>query len=65
MDHANLARGQPGARPLKIGIFWNDGMVEPHPPVRRGLRLLDDAVKKAGHKVSPVPGIASWGAAQL
>lgn len=50
--NAYLARGQPGAQPLKIGIVWNDGMVEPHPPIRLGLRLLADAVKKAGHKVS-------------
>jgi len=46
-----------GAKPLKIGIFWNDGNVEPHPPVRRGLKLLADAVKNAGHKVSDIPPI--------
>jgi amidase len=38
-------------RPLKIGVFWNDGSVEPHPPVRRGIKLLAEAVKNAGHKV--------------
>lgn len=46
-----IARGSSGSKPLKIGIVWNDGMVEPHPPVQRGLKLLADAVKKAGHKV--------------
>lgn len=53
--NAYLARGsKAGAKPLKIGVVWNDGMVEPHPPVRRGLRLLAEAVKNAGHKVSGV-----------
>lgn len=49
---AYSARGSgAGARPLKIGVLWNDGMVEPHPPVRRGLKLLAEAVKNAGHTV--------------
>ncbi|KAB5554879.1 amidase signature domain-containing protein [Coniochaeta sp. 2T2.1] len=39
------------ARPLKVGVFWNDGVVEPHPPVRRGLRLLAESIKNAGHKI--------------
>lgn len=39
-------------RPLKLGIFWNDGEVEPHPPIKRGLRMVVEAVRKAGHKVS-------------
>lgn len=51
---AYSARGsRAGARPLKIGVLWSDGLVEPHPPVRRGLKLLAKAVKNAGHKVSP------------
>ena len=40
-----------GGKPLKVGILWDDGNVEPHPPVRRGLKLLVDAVKNAGHTV--------------
>ncbi|OIW30790.1 amidase [Coniochaeta ligniaria NRRL 30616] len=49
---AYLARGSAaGAKPLKIGVVWNDGMVEPHPPVQRGLKLLAEAVKNAGHKI--------------
>lgn len=39
-------------RPLKIGILWTDGVVEPHPPIRRGLNLLAHAVKSAGHKLA-------------
>jgi len=41
-----------GKTPLKLGIFWSDGYVTPHPPVMRGLRLLANAVKESGHKVS-------------
>ncbi|KAK3331484.1 amidase signature domain-containing protein [Apodospora peruviana] len=41
-----LSRG-----PLKIGVFWTDGIVEPHPPIRRGVKILAEAVSKAGHKV--------------
>ena len=38
-------------RPLKLGILWNDGSVEPHPPVRRGLNMVVGAVRRAGHTV--------------
>jgi len=37
--------------PLKLGIYWTNGVVEPQPPIRRGLQMVVDAVKKAGHKV--------------
>lgn len=39
-------------KPLKLGIFWTDGVVTPHPPIQRGLRLVVDAVTEAGHKAS-------------
>ena len=42
---------QPSAKPLKLGILWNNGVVTPHPPVLRGLRMLAEAVQQAGHKV--------------
>lgn len=38
--------------PLKLGILWTDGVVTPQPPITRGLRLVVDAVKRAGHKAS-------------
>lgn len=41
-----------GERPLKMGVLWSDGMVGPHPPVLRGLHVVVDALRKAGHKVS-------------
>lgn len=36
---------------LKFGILYTDNIVTPHPPVARGLHALEDALKKAGHKV--------------
>lgn len=42
-------------RPLKLGILWTDGVVTPHPPISRGLRLIVDAVRRAGHQVSLFP----------
>lgn len=42
---------KPAAKPLKIGVLWTDGVVGPHPPVLRGLRMVHDALKSSGHKV--------------
>ncbi|TVY65140.1 Acetamidase [Fusarium oxysporum f. sp. cubense] len=39
-----------GERPLKMGVLWRDGMVGLHPPVPRGLKVVVEALKKAGHK---------------
>lgn len=46
-------RADPGnsASPLKLGILWTDGIVRPHPPIYRGLKMVAEAVKQAGHKV--------------
>jgi len=38
-------------RPLKIGVFWTDGVVAPQPPIRRGLSIVHDVLKSVGHKV--------------
>ncbi|KAI1384815.1 amidase [Hypoxylon trugodes] len=40
-----------GSAPLKLGVLWTDGVVNPHPPVARGLHMVIDAVRAAGHKV--------------
>ncbi|SCO89869.1 probable general amidase [Fusarium oxysporum] len=40
-----------GERPLKMGVLWRDGMVGLHSPVLRGLKVVVEALKKAGHKV--------------
>lgn len=37
--------------PLKLGIYWTNGVVGPHPPIDRGLRAVVDTLRKAGHKV--------------
>lgn len=48
------SRGQAKAdtAPLKLGVFWRDNVVEPHPPIQRGLKMLVEAVRAAGHTVS-------------
>ena len=39
--------------PLKLGILWTDGIVGPHPPIKRGLRMVVDAIRNVGHTVRP------------
>ncbi|KAF5693010.1 putative general amidase [Fusarium denticulatum] len=39
-----------GERPLKMGVLWCDEMVGLHAPVLRGLNVVVEALKKAGHK---------------
>lgn len=46
-----LSGVQSGEKLLKFGIFWTDGVVRPHPPVSRGLRMVVDVLRRAGHKV--------------
>lgn len=52
-----LARGEKGKgeeggkKGLKFGVLWKDDTVALHPPVARGLRIVVDAIQKAGHKV--------------
>jgi amidase len=38
-------------KPLKLGILFNDGFMTPHPPITRGLRILQKALVQAGHQV--------------
>ncbi|RKK80144.1 Acetamidase [Fusarium oxysporum] len=44
-------RPKPDGAPLKIGVFWSDGVVGPHPPVLRGLQMVHNALKNSGHKI--------------
>jgi hypothetical protein len=50
-----LSRSNPDGiathKPLKFGVLWTNGVVEPHPPIRRGLKMVAGSLKKAGHKV--------------
>jgi len=43
------AKGQSGGRPLKFGFYWRNSTLEPHPPVRRGLKIVAEALQRAGH----------------
>ncbi|CAI4212091.1 unnamed protein product [Parascedosporium putredinis] len=43
------AKGQSAGRPLKFGFFWRNSTLEPHPPVRRGLKIVAEALQRAGH----------------
>ncbi|TGO13701.1 hypothetical protein BTUL_0065g00420 [Botrytis tulipae] len=36
---------------LRFGIFWWDGMIHPHPPVTRALKMVVTALKNVGHEV--------------
>lgn len=38
-------------KPLKIAVQWWDGVVTPHPPMRRALKEVADACRKAGMTV--------------
>lgn len=37
--------------PLKLGIYWTDGVVGLHPPITRGLHTVIDTLRNAGHTV--------------
>ena len=45
------ADGSASGVPLKIGIYWTDGVVTPQPPVVRGLRIIRDLIQDLKHKV--------------
>jgi amidase len=36
---------------LKIGFLYNDGFMKPHPPILRGLRIVQEALAHTGHQV--------------
>jgi Asp-tRNA(Asn)/Glu-tRNA(Gln) amidotransferase A subunit family amidase len=45
----------PQDRPLRIGVLWHDGIVRPHPPITRALRLSTDCLKKHNIEVVDFP----------
>ncbi|KAG1747892.1 general amidase [Suillus paluster] len=49
-DEYNLADHGSG-KDLCFAIIWDDGVVVPHPPIRRSLEITKAALQKAGHKV--------------
>lgn len=36
---------------LKIGVMWNDGIIQPTPPIARALKEAADKLKAAGHEL--------------
>ncbi|KAG1841805.1 general amidase [Suillus subalutaceus] len=49
-DEYNLVDHGSG-KDLCFAIMWDDGVVVPHPPIRRSLEIAKAALQKAGHKV--------------
>ncbi|KAK7038032.1 amidase domain-containing protein [Favolaschia claudopus] len=45
IDHGNRAEK------LCFAIMWDNGLVAPHPPIRRGLEMTKKALLAAGHQV--------------
>ena len=45
----------PTGRPLRIGVLWHDGVVRPHPPITRALRLVTDKLKECNIEVVDFP----------
>ena len=39
------------SRPLTIGVIWDDGVVNIHPPIRRALESLISRLSAAGHEI--------------
>ncbi|OCL15205.1 amidase [Glonium stellatum] len=51
MPWRNIAELEVRNTSLCFAVFTNDEKVTPHPPVIRAIKMVVDAVKKAGHKV--------------
>jgi Asp-tRNA(Asn)/Glu-tRNA(Gln) amidotransferase A subunit family amidase len=39
-------------RPLKIGVLWHDGIVQPHPPITRALKAIVERLKDTDIEVA-------------
>jgi len=50
-EEYNLADHGSG-QDLCFAIMWDDGVVVPHPPIKRSLEITKAALEKAGHKGS-------------
>ena len=46
-----IEKSKKGSSSLTFGIIRNDGAFQPHPPVARGLAILEQSLKRLGHKV--------------
>ncbi|KAK3092146.1 hypothetical protein LTR53_019756, partial [Teratosphaeriaceae sp. CCFEE 6253] len=45
----------PPSHKLRIGIMATDGVVDPHPPIRRAISETAEKLKAAGHEVVDFP----------
>ena len=50
-DKRNTEGSTGDRKPLSFGLMQNDGVVTPHPPIARALRIVVKAVQEAGHEV--------------
>ena len=63
--HGNLSDGRclaehgEGGR-MCFAIMWDNGVVRPHPPVRRAMELTKKALEAAGHVGARRRRFASW-----
>ena len=46
-----IERSRGGSSELAFGIMHHDGLVRPHPPVERAMRMVERTLKRLGHKV--------------
>ncbi|OQD67186.1 hypothetical protein PENDEC_c042G06466 [Penicillium decumbens] len=51
--HSLIEQAKSGTSSLAFGIMPWDGMTPIHPPIARGLRLVEQTLKRLGHKVVP------------
>ncbi|KAH6962456.1 amidase signature domain-containing protein [Ilyonectria sp. MPI-CAGE-AT-0026] len=45
-DNVDWLEKPNGSRKLRVGVMWDDGIVTPHPPVRRALRTIVDRLRQ-------------------
>lgn len=48
---ATSVRAANDALSLKIGIYWTNLVVRPHPPIERGLGVIAEALRVSAHKL--------------
>ena len=47
--------GEEGKGKMAFGMFEDDGIMRPHPPVLRAVRLVKEVLVKLGHEVIFLP----------
>lgn len=54
-------RGGKVERKLRVGVMWNDGIVNPVKPVERALREMVESLREKGkEEIELVEGFESW-----